>query len=309
MVAVAPATLGFVRNTSHGLTIAAEAIPFRDGENVVLPAIEYPANVYPWMAQARRGVSVRLVPADAVGIVSEDALIAACDASTRVVAVSWVQWGSGQRLDLAKLGAFCRSRGILLVADIVQGVGAVRIDLTNLPVDIAAAGCHKWLLAPGGLGFLYVCPEVFPTLLTANIGWNSVNASIEWERLHFDDLKPDPSRFEEGTPSLLAAAALLASVTLLELVGFDAVNDRVLALADYARAALTERGMTLISPVGPGQRTGIVAFRHPTAANDVVLARLDEKGVRAAVRCGNVRFAPHAYNSEADIDAAVALLP
>lgn len=309
MAGAAPDTLGFVRNTSHGLAIAAEAIPFREGDSVVLPAIEYPANVYPWMAQARRGVTTRLVPADANGVMAEDDLIAACDATTRVLAVSWVQWGSGQRLDVTKLGAFCRSRGILFVVDLVQGLGALRINLSDLPVDIAAAGCHKWLLAPGGLGVLYVHPEVFPTLLPTNIGWNSVESSLEWERLHFDELKRNPSRFEEGTSSLLATAALNASVGVLEAVGFDAVHERVLALADHARHALKARGLTVISPDGASQRSGIVAFRHRTLPNDAVLQHLEEKKVRAAVRCGNVRFAPHAYNNEADIAAAVAAIP
>jgi cysteine desulfurase/selenocysteine lyase len=305
MMKVAPETLGFVRNTSHGLSIAAEAIPFRPGDTVVLPAIEYPANVYPWMAQAHRGVEVRLVPPTKDGLVRSADLIAACDATTRVLAVSWVQWGSGQRLNLRQLGDFCRSRGILFVVDVVQALGGLRLDLGSLPVDIAAAGCHKWLLAPGGIGVLYVRPEVFGTLLPANIGWNSVENPIDWERLHFDELKPSPSRFEEGTPSILAAAGLGASVALLESVGFDAVNDRVLELAAFTRSALAARGMTIISPEGDAQQSGIIAFRHSSAANEAILARLNERGVRAAVRCGNLRFSPHAYLNEADIEQAV----
>jgi selenocysteine lyase/cysteine desulfurase len=309
MMNVAPTTLGYVRNTSHGIAVAAQAIPFRPGDTVVLPAIEYPANVYPWMAQAHRGVTVRLIPPREDDLVEEDDLIAACDTSTRVLAMSWVQWGTGQRLDMARLGAFCRERGILLVADVVQGLGALRLDLSALPVDIATAGCHKWLLAPGGVGVLYVRPEVFPTLLPTNIGWNSVEKPFDWERLHYDDLKPTPDRFEEGTSSILAIAALRKSVELLEAVGFDAVNDRVLALADHARERVAARGMRLFSPSAPGTRSGIVAFRHPRRPNKEILDILAAANVIAAVRGGNVRFAPHAYNSVADIDTAVAAIP
>ncbi|MBC8141877.1 MAG: aminotransferase class V-fold PLP-dependent enzyme, partial [Armatimonadetes bacterium] len=154
MLRTAPDNLAVVKNTSHGLTIIAQGIPFRAGENIVVAANEYPSNVYPWLAQETRGVHTRLVPPQADGYVAEDDLEAACDADTRVLAVSWVQWGTGQRMDLARLGAFCAARNIHLVVDAVQGFGALRLDLSVFPgVSFATGGGHKWLLAPGGVGF------------------------------------------------------------------------------------------------------------------------------------------------------------
>jgi selenocysteine lyase/cysteine desulfurase/predicted GNAT family N-acyltransferase len=307
MLAVAPETLAFTRNTSHSITVLAQAIPFKARENVVVPQTEYPANVYPWQAQAWRGVETRFVPADENSLLHEDALIAACDERTRVLAVSWVQWGTGQRLDLAKLGAFCRERNILFAVDIIQGFGALRLNLSDLPVDFASAGCHKWLLAPGGVGLLYVRPGLMQTLLPVNIGWNSVQDPIAWERLHFDELKITADRFEEGTPNILGIAALNASVALLEETGLDAIEERVLALAAYAREGLEKRGLHIIGPTET--QSGIVAFRHPTLPNDAVLQALSDQQIRSAVRCGNVRFSPHAYITEADIDKALAALP
>ena len=308
MTNVAADTLGFVRNTSHGLAIVAQSIPFEPGDTVVVGRSEYPANVYPWMAQAHRGVGVRLVEPNPDGLYREEDLMDACaDASTRVLAVSWVQWGTGQRMDLARLGALCRERGIYLVADVVQGLGALRLDLGALPVDFAAAGCHKWLLAPAGLGVLYVRPGVMPGLVPTNVGWNAVEDPIDWENLHFDRLKQTPERFEEGSPNLLGTAALGASVSLLEAAGFDAVERRVLEVAGYARAALARRGMDVVTPEPVA--SGIVAFRHPTLSNEATLAALTEAKVVCAVRCGNVRFAPHAYSNEEDVDRAVAAIP
>jgi len=307
---VAPETLAFVRNTSHGIAIAAQSIPFAPGDVVVVARGEYPANVYPWMAQAHRGVSVRLVDPREDGIVAEEDLIAACEASNaRVLAVSWVQWGTGQKMDLARLGAFCRDRNMLLVADVVQGLGALRLDLSTLPVDFASAGCHKWLLAPSGVGVLYVRPEVQRTLLPTNIGWNSVSDPIAWERLHYEELKTAADRYEEGSPNLLGTAALGASVDLLERAGFDAVEGRILALADHARAALKRCGMRVMSPEGADQKSGIIAFRHPTLSNEAVHEALTSARVVCAVRCGNVRFAPHAYSTEDEIDRAVEAIP
>jgi predicted GNAT family N-acyltransferase len=159
-------SIALVKNTSHGLAIASQTIEFQAGQNVVVAGCEYPSNIYPWQAlKQTQGVETKLVPTDANGWVSEDDLIAACDENTRVLATSWVQWHTGQRMDLHKLGSFCRERGILFVVDVVQGVGALKLDLANLPIDMATAGCHKWMLAPGGIGFLYIRPEILPTLL------------------------------------------------------------------------------------------------------------------------------------------------
>ena len=310
MMNVPPATLAFTRNTSHGLSIAAESLDLAPGDNVVVPAIEYPANVYPWMAQRHRGVEVRLVPPrNADNLLDEEDLAGACDERTRVLAVSWVQWGTGQRLDLAKLGSYCRDRGIRFVVDAVQGRGALRLDLSALPVDIAAAGCHKWLLAPGGVGVLYVRPSVLPEMRPTNVGWNSVVEPLEFDRIRFE-LDPTPRRFEEGTPNLLGIAALNASVALLEAVGFDAVERGVLALAGAAREAVAAReGYRVISPDGTPSRSGIVAFRHRRLANKAVLQALARRNVRAAVRGGNLRFSPHAYNTEEEIRLAADALP
>jgi selenocysteine lyase/cysteine desulfurase len=309
MANVSPKTLAFVRNTSHAISIVAQAIPFQAGDSIVLPRMEYPANVYPWMGQEVRGATVRLVESRESGQVVEEDLMAACDASTRVMAVSWVQWTTGQKLDLQKLGTFCRAKGILLAVDIVQGFGALRIDLTNLPVDFAAFGCHKWLLAPGGIGGLYVREEVFPTLLPTNLGWNSVQNPMDWDNLHYDRLRDTPKRFEEGTPALLATAALLKSVELLETVGFERVEERVLALAQHTHRLLQDRGVIVVSPTVGERRSGIVAFRHPSLPHEEILEIWAKQRVVAAERGGNLRFSPHVYNTEEEIAEAVATIP
>ena len=309
MLHTKPETLAITRNTSHGITIMAQAIPFTAGQNVVVARSEYPANLYPWMAQAQRSVTVKMADAQANGLVEESALMALCDSQTKVLAVSSVQWGTGQRMNLQKLGDFCRAKGILLCVDIVQGFGQMEYRIEELPVDMAAAGCHKWLVAPGGVGVLYVRDGLMPQLLNTNIGWNSVADSVQWEKLQFDTLKPTPARFEEGTPNLLGVAALEASLSLVESVGFTQVYARIQSLADTLTVALHTRGMHLMSPSEPSRRSGIVAFRHPTLPNETVHAALTEKGILCAVRCGNIRFSPYAYQTDAEMQAAVDAIP
>lgn len=296
---VAPQSIGLLRNTSHGLTVGAQAIPFVPGDQVVVARAEYPSVVYPWQAQAYRGVETRLVESRADGLLYEEDLEAACTHQTRVLAVSWVQWGTGQRMDLARLGAFCRERGIWFVVDLIQGFGALQIDLAALGVDIAAGGSHKWLLAPAGIGPFYVKPERLAELLPTNVGWNWVNDPYNWDRLRFEDAKPSPERFEEGSSDLLATAGLLASVELLRAVGPKAVEAAVLARATELHLGLRALGMQVCPTEG---QSGIVPFRHPTRTNDEVLARLDAAQIWAAVRCGWVRLSPHAYTRAADVE-------
>ncbi len=309
MMNVGADTLAFTKNTSHGLNLIAQSIPFEQGDNVVVCTGEYPSNLYPWMAQEHRHVSVKLVPPYPDGLVDEQHLMDACDERTRVLAISWVQWGAGQRMDLERLGRFCRERNIYLVADLVQGLGALRIDLSASPVDFASAGCHKWLMAPGGLGVLYVREGLMRDLLPINIGWNSVEKPTEWERIHYHEMKQTAERMEEGTPGLLATVGLAKSVELLEAVGFDRVHARVLELSSYTANLLRERGMTVVTPREERRRSGIVGFRHPSLSNEDTLAAVTNAGVIAAVRTGYVRFAPHAYSTEDDITRAVAAIP
>ncbi len=299
MLGVGTEGIAFVRNTSHGLTIAAQALPLEPGARVVCMRTDYPSTLYPWQA---RGAQVTLADPD------EDSLLAACDTvRPTVLCASWVHWGTGNVIDLKRVGQFCRERGILFVADIVQGLGALVPDLSY--VDIAAAGCHKWLLTPAGIGVLYIRPELLPTLLPTNVGWNWPERPMEWRETGFQEPKATAARFEEGSPSLYSTAAFLASVTLLESVGFQAIQERVISLGRFAHQKLSERGMKLACSDAALLNSGIVGFQHPQIANTDIETILTENKVRVAVRAGWVRFSPHGYSTEDEIERAVAALP
>ncbi|MGC4047258.1 MAG: aminotransferase class V-fold PLP-dependent enzyme [Armatimonas sp.] len=299
MLGVGTENLAFVRNTSHGLTIAAQALPLEFGAKVVCMRTDYPSTLYPWQA---RGAQVTLAEPD------EESLLNACEEiRPAVLCASWVHWGTGNVIDLNRVGRFCRERNIIFVADIVQGLGALVPDLTY--VDIAAAGCHKWLLTPAGIGVLYIRPELLPTLLPTNVGWNWPERPMEWRETGFQEPKATAARFEEGSPSLYSTAAFLASVTLLESVGFKAIEERVITLARFAHQKLSEHGMKLACPDASLLQSGIVGFQHPAIPNPDIEAILTENNVRVAVRAGWVRFSPHGYSTEEEIERAVATLP
>ncbi|MCD6351682.1 MAG: aminotransferase class V-fold PLP-dependent enzyme, partial [Armatimonadetes bacterium] len=213
-----PSDVALVKNTTHGLLLVAQSIPWCEGDNIVAPGHEFPANIYPWMGLRDRGVSLRLVGDDPAQPVTADDLVAACDSGTRAIAVSWVQFANGYRIDLERLSEHCRRRGIYLIVDAIQGLGAVPWAGEASLADFIAADGHKWLLSVEGCGLLYVNPGILDDLVPAGVGWQSME---EPDRYLDYTWRPQASatRFEEGSHNLLGATALAESLGLLLEVG------------------------------------------------------------------------------------------
>jgi selenocysteine lyase/cysteine desulfurase len=295
--------IAFVKNTSQGLIIAAESIPWNEGDNVVTCAIEFPANVYPWLALERRGVETRFVGARQGRVLLDD-IVAAMDRRTRAVALSWVQFSSGFRVDLGKLSALCRGRGAYLVLDAIQGLGALELDLSRYAIDFIAADGHKWLLSVEGCGVLYVRKQILEELVPTNVGWLSVEDPLNFLDYHLR-LAPKARRFEEGTPNMVGIHALGASAGLLLEAGPKRVEAAVLALTDALDEGLRRLDCEVTSPREPGERSGIITFRHPRRNAEEVAERLMDAGVQCVARAGAVRFSPHFYNDEDEVARAL----
>ena len=300
--------LAFTKNTGHGLSLVADALRLDPGDNVVSVTCEYPSVVYPWYAQAERGVETRLITPRPDGTFTADDVEALMDGRTRVVTLSWIQFGTGFRCDLAAIAAAVHARGALLVVDVIQGLGALPISVANLGIDIAATGAHKWLMAPPGTGGLYIAPHVLDRLRLVNMGANSVVDVLKFDPLDFAP-KPTAQRYEEGSPNGLGLVGLDAALSLLEEVGIDAIAAHILSLAGYAAEKLDAKGYHVVSPREDPQRAGLVMFQHRALPNESVLQALADAKVAAAVRGGSLRFSPHFYNTGEEIDRAVDALP
>jgi selenocysteine lyase/cysteine desulfurase len=302
-----PHEVAFVGNTSEGLSAVAWGLDWRPGDNVVGPEPEFPANVYPWLSLAPLGVEYRRVP-EREGRVEAADLVAAMDERTRLVAVSWVQYASGHRIDLAPLAAACRDAGALLVLDAIQGVGALALDVEAAGVDVCAMASHKWLLGPEGLGLLWVSDRVIERLRSTRHGWRSVAGRFEWT-----GIDPTPAegalRFEAGTLNFAGAHALGASLDLLLELGPERVEARVVALADRVARGLAERGFRLAEPRrASGETSGIVAGDHPERGSEELVDGLVRRKVVVSHRAGRLRVAPHGYNTEEEVDRLLAAL-
>jgi cysteine desulfurase/selenocysteine lyase len=175
LIGATPSEIALATNTSFGLNLAAFSLPLQEGDVVVSPDGEFPANVYPWMQLARvRGVEHRLLRCEGSVLQPDQLSEILNDDRVRVVALSWVQFSTGARADLRTLGALCRERGVYFVVDAIQGIGPLTLDLRQTHVDILSCGAQKWLLSPWGSGFTYVRRELIDVLEPHDVSWKGV---------------------------------------------------------------------------------------------------------------------------------------
>ncbi|WP_146517009.1 aminotransferase class V-fold PLP-dependent enzyme [Rubripirellula amarantea] len=296
-----------VPNTTTGINIVAEGWPWQAGDSVVIPEGEFPSNLFPWLNQQSRGVEVRIVPRRDGRVVIDD-LIANCDQSTRLIAVSWVGYATGFRLDIDDLVAKAHDQGIAVFLDAIQGLGMYDLDLTKTPVDFIAADGHKWLLGPEGAGVAMIRQEYVDRLRAGNVGWASVRQSHNYAHPEFA-LRGDASRFESGSANMIGMAALSASLSLFLSVrqahGPDAIEQRVCALANKLSEKLLAAGAVCDRPGEPKSQSGIVNFQipgtEPAQFREVAL----QHHVVVSCRGQGVRASIHAYNNEDDLDRLV----
>jgi selenocysteine lyase/cysteine desulfurase len=228
--------------------------------------------------------------------------MSACDSTTRVVAVSLVQFSNGFRVDVAALGEACRARGILLVVDGMQAVGALEIDVHDLPIDAMALQSYKWLLGPHGVGWLYIRRGLLDRIEPLAVGTRSVTPRASWLDHRFE-LADNAARFETGVLNLHGIAGAGASLELLHEVGIRAIETRVLSLADRLADSVAARGCVIVgSREHSRERSSIVTFRHASMDVQACHKRLADAGVVTSMREGVIRASPHFYNSEDDID-------
>jgi selenocysteine lyase/cysteine desulfurase len=300
-----PLDVAFIKNTSEGVGIVAEGFPWRPGDNVVTAAEEYPANLYPWLNLAGRGVELRTVPSRDRRLWVED-LRAALDGRTRLVSLSFVEYASGFCNDLDAVGSLCRERGVYFFVDAIQGLGVLPLDVSRSPVDFLAADGHKWLLGPEGAGIFYIRPELLDLLHPVGVGWNSVVGARDFSRIDFT-LKPSAGRWESGSLNVAGITALGASLELLLSLGIPAVSRRVLELTDYLCERADRAGIDVFSSRRPGDRSGIVSL---AMSGDVrrLVRRCRDNGVVINQRAGRLRVSPHCYNTPAEVDRLMELL-
>ena len=315
--------IALVESTTHGLSLVANAIQLQRGDRVLLCDLEFMEVALPWMQKREAvGIEVDSVPNRRGQLLIED-VEAAIQNKTRVLAISSVQWSNGFRCDLDALSQLCRQRGIFLIVDAIQQIGAIPLDVQKTPVDAIACGGHKWLLEPFGCGFLYLSKEFrsrvdpplagYLSVVEPDDGWGTYFRTPDIAPVREYHFVEDARRWETGgTANYPGAIALAESVGLLNEIGIEAIGNHVLSLTDHLIAALHREDIEVVTPEDRRYRSGIVSFTVGGPARNMELSQfLQANKVLVSVRytsnVGGVRVACHLFNNTGDLDRLVEL--
>jgi cysteine desulfurase/selenocysteine lyase len=303
--------IAFVGPTSLGLSLLAAGLPVRKNDNILICFDDYPSNVYPWMKLAERGVEVRLMNTRDWGTLRSIDIMGQVDESTRAVIMASCHFITGFRLEIEKVGRYLRERGILFGIDGIQTLGA--FPTTVEYVDFLAADAHKWLLGPCAAGVLYVRKALVPKMSPPVYGWHNVrcpNFMAQEEMV----LRDDARRFEAGSHNLLSIVGLRAAMELVLEVGPDQIGRELLRKRAWLVPALQEKGFTVLNAEAkPENASGIVTFLKPGADMAALNAKLVENNIVASLRVDRqgqryIRFSPHYYNTDAELQRALDVL-
>ncbi|HTN76531.1 MAG TPA: aminotransferase class V-fold PLP-dependent enzyme [Pirellulaceae bacterium] len=311
LIAAEPSEIALVPNTTAGINLVAEGYPWQPGDNVVVPANEFPSNLFPWLNLASRGVEVRQVAPRGAEL-SLDDLFAAVDDRTRIITVSWVGYATGWRIDIDELHERAHARGVLVFLDAIQGLGIFPLDVRRTDVDFLAADGHKWLLGPEGAGLFYIRQNLLDRLRPLNVGWHSVPKAHDFSQAKWSP-KPEAQRYEGGSQNMAGMIALGASLDLLVEYGAGpqatALSDRLLEVTTLACEKLQSAGARIVSDRSSrAHSANIVAFEMPGQESAEVRQRLWQRDVNLSVRHGWLRIAPHVYTNTDDLERLVSAL-
>jgi cysteine desulfurase / selenocysteine lyase len=294
--------IAFLDNTANGIIWLALGIDWKPGDRIILNDVEFPANVYPFLQLKEKGVLVDFIKSTN-GIVTSEEIINAIQPRTKLISVSFVQFLSGYRIDLEKIGKVCKEKNIIFSVDSIQGLGAIRLDIEKYNIDYLANGTQKWMLGLQGLAFIYVRKELQDKMKSAPIGWLAVKDA--WNLLDFDlTTKETAERFQPGTLNNFGIYAFNTSMKLFKEFGFDEIEKQVLRNSKYFIDELAKIGYkSPLHSLPEKNLSGIVSFK--TENGQKILDHLKQKKIVCSLREGYIRFAPHFYNTKQEIDFVV----
>ncbi len=304
-----PGEIALAVNTGFGLSLAANALNLSPGDVILVSDREFPANMYPWLMQKRRGVDVEIARCTPEGWPDEDYLESRlADPRVKVLAVSFVQFANGYRVDLGRLGAACRATGTHLVVDAIQGIGNSVLDVKETPVDILACGGQKYLLSPWGSGFVYVRRELIERLEPAVTGWMAFEGTDDFSRLteYNPTFRSDARRFELITLPFQDFYGMSESLRMLLELGIRDIAEFTHALHEPVLRWADDRGIRVASPREEAHRSAIVCVAPPKPVD--AYHALKRAHVVCSLREGAIRLAPHFYNTVEEMEKVVEVL-
>lgn len=317
-----PEEIALIESTSHGLNIAAQGIPLKEGDNIITTNLEFIQVALPWCVMRKdKNFEIRVCKTEDNRFAVKD-FAALADKRTRLIVISTLEWCNGWQTDLKELGDFCKEKGIMLVVDAVQQLGVTRIDTKACHIDILAGGGHKWLNSPYGTGVLYINKATLPKIRQSYAGYlNTTVPEGGWGAYWENPSAPSVNdwTFDEtarkfeigGTANYTGAITLGESLGLVNEIGIGNIEARVRELASYCMDRIEEIGGTVITHRDPGHFGGIVIARlyDDLDTDRKILKMLHARKIFIAQRftdfIGGFRISCHYFNNQKDIDTMI----
>jgi selenocysteine lyase/cysteine desulfurase len=297
--------IAFTKNTSESMNIAANSLPLRAGDNVLMIHGDHPNNAYAFLNLQRKGVEVDFLPLTEV--VDAETFLPHIDNKTRAISMSHVTFHAGHRFDIESIGALCAEKKLYFVVDVMQAIGVVPIDAKAIRATFIGSGSHKGLLVPQGLGLLYwdkALNELEPTYLAAaSLAELPADLIARPERLM---PAPTARRFELGNFNLPAIHALGASLDMIEQIGVQNIQNHCFDLGDHLITQLDELDIRLVGPRDRQHRAPhiyVVGLPAPEW-----LGYFEENGVRVSPERDGIRVSFGMFNTTADVDRLIELV-
>lgn len=300
-----PDRFAFFDNTSTGLNILAQGINWKPGDRILLNDVEFPSNVYPFLNLKNQGVEIDFVHSKKGAVNSVD-ILAAVRPETRLISISAVQFLSGYRSNLKKIGDFCRERNIIFSVDAIQALGALQIDVKECKIDFLSCGTQKWLLGLMGLSFIYITEELQHDITPRFVGWASMENQTSLLDYNFV-FKKSADALQNGTINMIGVNALIGSLDMLLEFGVHNIEKRVLDNTKHLIERLHSLGIKPVcSKYANKNLSGIVSFTSPQSK--MMNQRLTEEKISTSLREGFVRMSHHFYNTFDELDTAVEVI-
>ena len=293
--------IAFVKNTAEGISILANGIKYNEGDNIVIADQEHQSILFPWIAAHERyGVELKVVKSIGKDV-DVDGLIAAIDEHTRVVAVSSVQFSTGFRADLKKLGAACKEKGVIFCVDGIQALGRLKIDVQEMNIDWLAAGGNKGLLATLGAGFVYCSDRIVKDIIPCYAGYQSTVSHVSPPSIttEFDHLEwyPHARRFESGNLSYNCIEAISNGVDLVLELGIENIESHIKMLEKHLRSLISDLKLTVVQAENEKDWGGVVCVYYPPEKENEVVKILENHKIVGTMRGGYIRFGLNFYNT------------
>lgn len=311
LVGADPSEIALTNSATQGIATVATGLGLKAGDEVVIASNNFPSNLLTWLHLRRLGVRVTVLKPVEGNLRIEDVAVALTP-RTKVLALDWVSYTSGVRIDLAALGELAHRQGSIFVVDGTQGVGALELNVHALPVDGLAVAAYKWLLGPYGTGFVYLTPEVRDRLDLQSINWLTIEGSEDFDSLPIEQfILPKAAKVFDvpETASFLNIYALDASLEFVQRAGVRTVTEHCTRLLDRLAEGVLRRGLRLFAAATPERRSTILCFQADSfEATKEMFDQLKARHVAVSLRHGMIRVSPYLYNGEADIDRLLEII-